>query len=234
MIRAVVFDLYETLITQFGKGKGQVTRLQIAKDLDVDAALFSKGWEELHPDRYIGKYADTNAVITRILQTMAVPFDPLLVKEIADKRDAFHLGCFEQIDDGILAMLHSLQTLGARIGLVSNCSLEEISGFRDCALPGFMDAVVLSCDVGLVKPDLRIFQLCAERLGVSPEECLFVGDGSSHELMGAANAGMTAVQAVWFTRSFVADYANTDGFLILTSPAEVAGLYSKKAIKTQN
>ena len=72
MIRVVFFDLYETLITRFEKGKGQVTKHQIAKDLEVDTALFGKVWADLHPDRYIGKYADTNAVITRILQIIQI------------------------------------------------------------------------------------------------------------------------------------------------------------------
>ena len=39
----------------------------------------------------------------------------------------------------------------------------------------------------------RIYLLAAERLGVKPEECLFVGDGDSEELSGAEAVGMYAV-----------------------------------------
>jgi putative hydrolase of the HAD superfamily len=64
---------------------------------------------------------------------------------------------------------------------------------------------VLSCTVGLRKPDPRIYELACERLEVEPADCLFVGDGANDELAGAARVGMRAVcvlppghdQALW-------------------------------------
>ena len=44
-----------------------------------------------------------------------------------------------------------------------------------------------------MKPDPRIYRLAAERLGVEPRDCLYVGDGIGRELPGAAEVGMTAV-----------------------------------------
>ena len=84
-----------------------------------------------------------------------------------------------------------------------------------------MDSIVLSCETGLVKPDPEIFMLCSARLGVHPEDCLYVGDGGSDELRGASMVGMTPVQAVWFTRGHVAGCENQEGFPILNSPQEV-------------
>jgi putative hydrolase of the HAD superfamily len=49
---------------------------------------------------------------------------------------------------------------------------------------------VLSCEVGLKKPDPAIYLLACERLGVQPAECAFVGDGGSHELDAAHSLGM--------------------------------------------
>jgi len=43
------------------------------------------------------------------------------------------------------------------------------------------------------KPDPRIYRLACDGLGVAPHRCLYVGDGFSHELTGAANVGMRAV-----------------------------------------
>ena len=45
----------------------------------------------------------------------------------------------------------------------------------------------------MTKPDRRIYQMACERLGVSPEACLYVGDGGSKELTGASDSGMQAV-----------------------------------------
>lgn len=44
-----------------------------------------------------------------------------------------------------------------------------------------------------MKPDLRIFQLAASRLGVEPIECFYVGDGADDELDGARAVGMDAI-----------------------------------------
>ena len=43
------------------------------------------------------------------------------------------------------------------------------------------------------KPDPLIYQLTTKRLGVEPETCLYVGDGSSRELTGAVQVGMHPV-----------------------------------------
>ena len=61
------------------------------------------------------------------------------------------------------------------------------------ALAPLFDVAVLSFDVGMAKPDPRIYELATERLGVAANDCLYVGDGSDGELSGAAQAGMTAV-----------------------------------------
>jgi len=61
------------------------------------------------------------------------------------------------------------------------------------AFPPLFDATVFSCLAGVRKPDPAIYLLATEQLAVRPEECLYIGDGSSHELTGAANVGMHPV-----------------------------------------
>ena len=50
-----------------------------------------------------------------------------------------------------------------------------------------------SCVVGMKKPDPQIYLLVCEKLGVNPEDCVYVGDGGSNELTGAAGVGMYPV-----------------------------------------
>jgi putative hydrolase of the HAD superfamily len=57
---------------------------------------------------------------------------------------------------------------------------------------GLFDAVVISGEVGLHKPEPQIFLLAAERVGVKPEGCVFVDD-LRENCMGAEAVGMTAV-----------------------------------------
>ena len=60
------------------------------------------------------------------------------------------------------------------------------------AFAHLFDATLLSSEVGLAKPDSRIYEKAAKVLGVTPAHCLYVGDGSGRELSGASRSGMTA------------------------------------------
>jgi putative hydrolase of the HAD superfamily len=53
--------------------------------------------------------------------------------------------------------------------------------------------MLFSVEEGVTKPDERFYERMCERLDVSAESCLYVGDGAGHELSGAEKAGMTAV-----------------------------------------
>lgn len=86
------------------------------------------------------------------------------------------------------------------IGLISNCFSEEAKVIRQSALFPYFDAVFLSYEQGVQKPDEEIFQRCVGKLSVNPEECLYIGDGGSYELETAQKLGMTAAQAVWYLR----------------------------------
>jgi putative hydrolase of the HAD superfamily len=97
-------------------------------------------------------------------------------------------------DYGVLPVLDELRARGLQLGLVSNCSSEVGELWEQSPFGGRFDAVVLSADVGICKPDARIYHLALERLGVDPASAVFVGDGHSDELGGAERAGMRAIQ----------------------------------------
>lgn len=53
--------------------------------------------------------------------------------------------------------------------------------------------MVLSRDIGIRKPDPRIFRYALERIGVQPGNALHVGDSMKHDVVGARRAGMKTV-----------------------------------------
>ncbi|CNF83358.1 HAD-superfamily hydrolase [Mycobacterium tuberculosis] len=59
------------------------------------------------------------------------------------------------------------------------------------ALLDRFDALVYSCRIGVVKPDPRAYEICAERLGVKPADVLFFDD-TERNVRGAREAGMRA------------------------------------------
>ena len=52
---------------------------------------------------------------------------------------------------------------------------------------------VVSDDIGIWKPDARIFEYAMKKLGVTAQESLFVGDHPVNDIQGALGAGMSAV-----------------------------------------
>ena len=197
---AVVFDLFETLITEWGAPK--YTNQEVAADLGIDPQVFRGESAKLQAKRYSGEISDTIQFYKIILERLGIQRDENLLQAIAAKREACKRKCFGEISSEILDLLTTIKNNGYKIGLISNCSAEEVTGLKNSALYPFFDAVVLSCDVGLVKPDVKIYEHCASLLQVAPSECYFVGDGGSDELNGANNAGMTPLQALWFIKHF--------------------------------
>lgn len=99
----------------------------------------------------------------------------------------------QNVPDEITDVLEMLKRKGIRIGLISNADRIDCRYWKESKLSPFFDDAVFSCDVGLLKPDRHIYELAMRRLGMTPEICLFVGDGGSDELWGAKSAGMKTV-----------------------------------------
>jgi len=91
--------------------------------------------------------------------------------------------------DDTIATLRSLQDAGIKTALVSNIGIDVRSVLNRTGLAELLDSVVLSFEVGAVKPDAEIFARALDRIGVTPERALMVGD-SWREDGGAAQLGV--------------------------------------------
>src|SRR5918992_1123182 len=79
---------------------------------------------------------------------------------------------------------------GIRTGLLSNSM--GTARYDRASFPELFDGVVISGEVGLHKPQPEIFELATQRVGLPPEECVFVDD-LKENCVGAKAVGMTAV-----------------------------------------
>ncbi len=95
----------------------------------------------------------------------------------------------------VLPTLSALRERGFRLASVTN---RGYSGpdfwdeMRQHGLEEFFETVVVSCDVGYMKPHPRIFEVALERLGVEAGECLMVGDNLRADVEGPKTLGMKA------------------------------------------
>lgn len=196
MIKAVIFDMYETLITHYNCPL--YFGAEMAADAGIPLEKFQPLWRSTESERTVGTMTFED-VITKILEENNC-YSKEVLKTIADKRTAVKEECFKHLHEEIIPMLEALKERGVKIGLISNCFSEEARVIRGSILFPYFDGVCLSYEQGVQKPDKEIYRRCMEQLEVTPEECVYVGDGGSFELETARELGMTAVQAVWYLR----------------------------------
>lgn len=91
------------------------------------------------------------------------------------------------------AALATLASRGYRMGVISNADGRVRRLLEQAGLSTYFELVLDSAEVGLEKPDRRIFLAAAERLGLPPASCAYVGDIYEIDFVGARSAGLEAV-----------------------------------------
>jgi putative hydrolase of the HAD superfamily len=177
-MRAVIFDLWDTLALWPSEAFEQVKRALGRHIDDVDHV-----WATTYRDRQIGSMES---------YFRGLGLDDDAVAECMRIRSTFTRKTLVP-RDGAIETLDELQRRGFKRGVISVCSSDVEEVWDETELAPHVDDVVLSCTVGLSKPDPRIYELACERLEVTPDECVFVGDGANDELAGAQRVGMRAV-----------------------------------------
>ena len=195
--KAVIFDLWGTLVDELRYPEAnrlvyQQKTHESADLLGVERDGFSRLWAASSAKRMVGAFPSIEAALMDICRELGAEPDEKRVQAAATVR-------FEYVRNalaprpGAVETMSTLKRSGYKVGLISNCSDEVSRLWAKTPFAALVDMAVLSSDVGLLKPDPRIYEIAAQGLGVQAEQCLYVGDGSSSELTGASNVGMTAV-----------------------------------------
>lgn len=213
MKRAVIFDMFETLVTQ--SATPPYFAAQMASDAGVSEDAFRALWAPSEEARTLGTLT-VEAALEDVLRDLG-QYSPDLLHTIAQRRREAKRAAFDALHPEILPLLRALRERGVLIGLLTNCYSEEAAVIRESVLFPFFDAPLLSCEAGLMKPDRAFFHKCLDALSVEPAQCLYVGDGGSQELPAARDLGLTALRACW--------YRDSDGetFPRLQTPLEILG-----------
>ena len=196
MIKAVIFDMIETLVTLF-TGRTYFSE-HIAADLGQPIEAFRKCWHETEKDRTFGKYSMEEG-LTITLKNLGA-YSPENVQLVCRKRREALGDTFKAIPPESLWLLQTLREKGLKTGLITNTFSDERDMILASPLYPLFDAAMISYEQGLSKPDPEIYRRAMQALNVAPEECLYVGDGGSHELQAARSLGMQAVQCTWFSQ----------------------------------
>lgn len=189
--RAVIFDLFGTLVEDFTSSVGAVNT-ELAAALDAPYAPFTQKWRQTSEMRTNGTFQTVEASIAFVCETIGVQVTEKQMTRAVKTRMQQIRRALKPKPDAVTTLIR-LKDDGYRIGLLSNCSIEIPILWPETPFAGLIDATVFSSRERIRKPDPRIYQLACERLGVKPEDCLYIADGENFELTAAARAGMHPV-----------------------------------------
>jgi putative hydrolase of the HAD superfamily len=211
-VRAVTFDLWETLL--FEKD-GASARRADARCRNLAEALNSLGFNVSVKELSVAisetvsfmmtmweTYRDVACVDQIRLIVKKASKDSLeLRREWTDSLvSAYNLSFREvppYLNPEARKALEDLKKRDKYVGLICNTGLTSGTALRqflaDARVAEYFSFMLFSEEIGIRKPDPRIFHLAAERLGVQPCEIVHVGDNLKADVWGAMNAGFKAV-----------------------------------------
>ena len=190
MLRAVLFDYFNTCTTAVVRGDGHRRTAEVlGVDPDAWLALLDRTFDA----RAKGAYGSVLAGLRALCAELGAAPGPAQLRVAAELRVA-SLRQDAPLRPETGPVLRLLRSRGIRTAVVSDCWFELPAVLPDTPIGRLFDACVFSSQIGHAKPHPAMYRAACERLGIHPEACLYVGDGGGHELTGARRFGLTAVQ----------------------------------------
>jgi HAD superfamily hydrolase (TIGR01509 family) len=173
-IDAILLDLYETLVWP-DWARLDAGRAELAARAGVDAAAMRDQWRRTHETRMRGRLGGLEGDLAEMLAACGKPVDPALLHVLA-RHEYANWAAGVCLYGDVLPQLRRLREHGFRLAIVSNASCEAASVVRTLGLDRVVDALVLSCEVGAIKPEPAILRLALERFDVAPDRALLLDD----------------------------------------------------------
>jgi len=197
-IKAVLFDVDDTL---FDRSLAQ------RKVLEIIVRQFPHIFDAFGIERVAEAFTESDRITTEDFEAGA-PFDGLRQKrsrlfiqlldiqeDLADAITEIYVRDYPTVDAPMPGAVPLVKELSRRfiIGVVSN-GLPDVQ-YRKLEAMGLhqsLSCIVLSEEIGIRKPDPRIFHYTTRLLQLQPSECLYVGDSYDSDVVGAKTSGMLA------------------------------------------
>ena len=131
--------------------------------------------------------------VHEILQAVAVPEGAWATAQAAIEAAHRRENLWRRVPSGTAETLERLARRGFRLGVVSNADGRVRGLLEELGLARHFETIVDSHEVGVEKPDPRIFDVARAHFGVAADACIYVGDFPQVDVVGARRAGMTPV-----------------------------------------
>jgi HAD superfamily hydrolase (TIGR01549 family) len=202
-VDAVLFDLDDTLFDHRNCARAALASIHngyacfSGMAFDALERAHAELLEELHRDVMLGRVdIDTARAerFRRLFATAGVDASGELAHGAARTYREAYVAARRSIPGAVTLMARVRER--ARLVVVSNNILaEQQEKLRHCGLDGHVDALVVSEEVGVSKPDPAIFRAALARVSCAPEHAVMIGDSWTADIAGARAAG---IRAIWF------------------------------------
>jgi putative hydrolase of the HAD superfamily len=189
---AVIFDLFGTLIDNISSREYETALVEMASVLSASLDDFVRLWYKISEERINGTIQSPEGAIDHVCRILGVHPEDAQINLAAQIRFDMTKRKIMRPRTDAVEILSRLKSEGYKTGLISNCSTETATLWKDTPFAPLIDVALFSCSVGLRKPNSDIYQLTVEQLEVEPQACLYIDDiGISGA--GAAKIGMHPV-----------------------------------------
>ena len=188
----------EIVLQETLKEKGiQVTSRALSRAIAIADATFSpeyrKPFVEMSNSEINDYWIAYNSVILRSISNLDSKSEREIAGAISD--DIEKRLTFEAYPD-VPEALEQAKVLSNGLGVVSNWELKDVSlssVLKSLELFNFFNTIVASNEVGVEKPNTKIFNLALENLGAKAQQSLYVGDSIDIDVKGAQKAGLKPI-----------------------------------------
>lgn len=214
-IDTVFFDLDGTLLDESGlpaavRGACEAVAARAGPDVDDLLASNTRVWATLWPEVYeewmVGA-VDVGALGSEAWrQTLAGcgVYDEDAVRLAVTTHEQLERRAHRVYPDA-LTVLDALRERGVRLGLVTNgAAAVQRAKLRSVELEARFDPLIISSEVGVMKPQPGIFEHALVRAGTTPDRAAMVGDHLWHDIEAAQSVGL---RGIWILRRGVAPKA---------------------------
>jgi putative hydrolase of the HAD superfamily len=205
-VTTILFDLDDTLFDHAGTARAALAATSTGRatlqgvPVEELYSSYSELLEELHAQVMSGRISYLEARQQRFARLLA-PYEPAATAAEAMQLAEHHYGHYQRLRRPVAGALALLQALKPeyKIGIITNNRLaEQQEKLRYLGMSELVDALITSEEVGVPKPDPRIYQVALERLGAEAAQAVMVGDNWTADVVGALAVG---IRPVWLNRT---------------------------------
>ena len=189
MAPSCLVDVYGTLLECDWKNQDLV----LPELAGIEPAAWLDAYRRIEPASGVGQVTRAE-LYELVLRTCGVKPREELIRELLATHLELLLASARVFEDS-MPFLEALRSRGTAIAIVSNCGEHTRNLLTSVGIVALADVVVLSCEVGLIKPSPRIFLHTLKELGADAADAVFVDDQAAF-CAGAESVGVRGIQIV--------------------------------------